>query len=110
VSDDVEGAVGPDRRSFIKRLVVAGAFAVPVVSSFTMMGVDGVFGGSAGAQVSNPNTTPTTDDPNEDENNRGDENGDGDNKKKNQSQSSTTQGSANAAAAQAVESNPKFTG
>jgi hypothetical protein len=45
VSDEHEliEAVGPDRRKFVKGLIAAGVFAVPVVSSFTMSGVESVF-------------------------------------------------------------------
>ncbi len=52
------GAVGPDRRTFVKGLVVGSVFAAPVVSSFTMSGVEAVFGSKAGATVlmSNANT------------------------------------------------------
>src|SRR5260370_38286832 len=53
------GAVGPDRRTFVKGLVVGSVFAAPVVSSFTMSGVEAVFGSKAGATVlmSNANTS-----------------------------------------------------
>jgi hypothetical protein len=44
VSEDLERALGPDRRTFVKRLVIGTAFAAPVVSSFTMSGVKAVFG------------------------------------------------------------------
>ena len=52
------GAIGPDRRTFVKGLVVGSVFAAPVVSSFTMSGVEAVFGSKAGATVlmSNANT------------------------------------------------------
>lgn len=61
MSDEVEGAIGPDRRAFIKRLVIGTAFAVPVVSSFTMVGVQSVTGGErASAQITNPNTGEST--------------------------------------------------
>jgi hypothetical protein len=36
-------AVGDSRRRFVKRLVVGTAFAAPVVSSFSMNGVNAVF-------------------------------------------------------------------
>jgi hypothetical protein len=41
--NEVTGAVGPDRRKFVKGLIAAGVFAAPVVSSFTMSGVESVF-------------------------------------------------------------------
>lgn len=46
MSDEYEAAdaVGPDRRTFVKGLIAAGIFATPVVSSFTMSGVESVFG------------------------------------------------------------------
>lgn len=59
MSDDLEKAVGHDRRTFIKRLVVGTAFAAPVVSSFTMAGVQATFGSPRTGLV-NPNTTTTT--------------------------------------------------
>jgi len=57
MTDDLERAIGPDRRSFIKRLVVTTAFAAPAVSSFTMSGVQAVFGGGRIMGIGNTNTT-----------------------------------------------------
>jgi hypothetical protein len=59
VSEDLERAVGPDRRTFIRGLVIGSAFAAPVVSSFTMSGVQAVFGTKIGALTgaANCNTT-----------------------------------------------------
>jgi len=57
LSEDLERAVGPDRRTFVKRLVVGTAFAAPVVASFTMSGVGAVFGGNTPSGVQNPNTS-----------------------------------------------------
>ena len=56
----LEGAVGHDRRTFIKRLVIGSVFAAPIVSSFTMSGIEAAFGSSqrSTAMVSNANTTP----------------------------------------------------
>jgi len=59
--EDLEKAFRSDRRTFIKRLVAGTAFAAPIVSSFTLAGVEAVFGskrGSAGAL--GPNTPTTT--------------------------------------------------
>ena len=58
--EEAIGAVGPDRRTFVRRLVVGAVFAAPVVSSFTMSGVDAIFGTGAGATTTTvgPNTTP----------------------------------------------------
>jgi hypothetical protein len=45
VSDDLERAISETaygRRTFLRRLVVGSAFAVPVVSSFSMAGVNAV--------------------------------------------------------------------
>jgi len=66
VSEDLERAIGPDRRTFIKRLVIGTAFAAPVVSSFTMSGVQAVFGTEIGALTgaANCNTTPPLAPPN----------------------------------------------
>jgi hypothetical protein len=57
LSEHLERAVGPDRRTFVKRLVVGTAFAAPVVASFTMSGVGAVFGGNTPSGVQNPNTS-----------------------------------------------------
>jgi hypothetical protein len=57
VTDDLERAVGPDRRTFIRRLVVGTAFAAPVVASFRMSGVTAVLGGDRIMGVGNANTT-----------------------------------------------------
>jgi hypothetical protein len=59
VPDDTEAlneAVGPDRRTFVKRLVATTAFAAPVVSSFTMSGIEAVFGTKVGATTLMGNT------------------------------------------------------
>ena len=66
MSEDLERAIGPDRRTFIKRLVIGTAFAAPVVSSFTMSGVQAVFGAKVGAitGVANCNSTPPSAPPN----------------------------------------------
>ena len=84
---EFEKAVGPDRRAFLKRLLIGTAFAAPVVSSFTMTGVGAVFGSSV-PQLANGNVEPTT--------------------------TTTTAppeaGNAGAGAAEAVESQPRFTG
>ena len=42
-----------DRRTFVKRVAVTSAFAVPVVSSFSMSGVNTAF-----AAPMSPNTQP----------------------------------------------------
>ena len=57
MTDDLERVIGPDRRSFIKRLVVTTVFAAPAVSSFTMSGVQAVFGGGRIMGIGNTNTT-----------------------------------------------------
>ena len=41
--DELLDHVGTDRRQFVKRLVIGSAFATPVVSSFSMSGVNSVF-------------------------------------------------------------------
>jgi hypothetical protein len=46
MSEDLDRAaesVGDDRRAFLKKMVVGSAFAVPVVSSFSMAGVQAAF-------------------------------------------------------------------
>jgi hypothetical protein len=45
MSDDVEGVISEEgfgRRTFLRRLAVGSAFAVPVVSSFSMAGINAV--------------------------------------------------------------------
>jgi hypothetical protein len=61
--DDVFEQVGHDRRQFIKRLAVGSAFAVPVVSSFSMSGVNTVFAQSAEVSGGSGGATETTDEP-----------------------------------------------
>jgi hypothetical protein len=72
VSDDFEAAtegLGDGRRAFLKKMAVGTAFAVPVVSSFTMAGIQAVYaqtptasGGvsGSGAAKSTTTTTPAT--------------------------------------------------
>jgi hypothetical protein len=55
--EPLNDAVGPDRRTFVKALVVGTVFAAPIVSSFTMSGIESVFGGAAGASMAMSNTT-----------------------------------------------------
>ena len=64
MSDDVEGAIGEagyGRRTFLRRLAMGSAFAVPVVASFSMAGISAV---SAQADqyttIGNCNTTVLT--------------------------------------------------
>jgi hypothetical protein len=66
VTDELERAVGADRRTFVKRLVIGTAFAVPAVSSLTMSGVEAVFGADAGpiTALANSNCTPAPAPPN----------------------------------------------
>lgn len=84
MSDDLERAIEavPDgRRAFIRKLVIGGAVAAPVVSSFTMTGVQAVYAQTPGTSAprstttqpgetstttttTNPNTTTTTTNPN----------------------------------------------
>lgn len=60
--DNALEGVGDERRSFLKKMVVASAFAVPVVSSFTMSGVGAVYAQAAAASgdVSGGNATTST--------------------------------------------------
>lgn len=85
MSDDLEraiDAVPEDRRAFIRKLVIGTAVAAPVVSSFTMTGVQAVYAQtpatsaprttttqpgsttSTSTTTTNPNTTTTTTNPN----------------------------------------------
>jgi hypothetical protein len=60
--EEAIGAVGPDRRTFVRRLVMGAVFAAPVVSSFTMGGVQAVFGAEDNVRsttmLTDSNTTP----------------------------------------------------
>jgi hypothetical protein len=60
VNGGVDDALGPDRRTFVRRLVVGGVFAAPIVSSFSMSGIQAVFGSTprSTALAGNANTTP----------------------------------------------------
>ncbi|MGH9028900.1 MAG: hypothetical protein ACRDV4_04720 [Acidimicrobiales bacterium] len=44
-ADEVAEHVGFDRRAFVKRVVIGSAFAVPVITSFSMSGVNSAFAG-----------------------------------------------------------------
>jgi hypothetical protein len=67
--DEFEAAlegVEPDRRAFLKKLAV-GAFAAPVVASFSMTGIKAAYaapaqasGGVGGTETDNTTTTSTT--------------------------------------------------
>lgn len=61
--EEAIGAVGPDRRTFVRRLIIGAAFAGPVVSSFTMTGASSIFGSGAGATTMTGNTTPAPEAP-----------------------------------------------
>ena len=64
--DQALDGVDDSRRSFLKKMAVTSAFAVPVVSSFTMTGIKAVYaqtprvsGQVSGGQVSQSTTTTT---------------------------------------------------
>jgi hypothetical protein len=56
-NDDTAGnRPGFDRRTFVKRVVIGTAFAVPVVTSFSMSGVNSAFAAapsSSNTQINN---------------------------------------------------------
>jgi hypothetical protein len=58
VSEDLERAISPTRRTFIKRIVVGTAFAAPVVASFRMSGISALFPGAAPTGAVKSNTAP----------------------------------------------------
>ncbi len=65
MSEDFEAAtegLGDGRRSFLKKMAIGTAFTVPVVSSFTMAGVQAVYAQTptASGQVSAGNATAST--------------------------------------------------
>lgn len=57
----VEEAVGDDRRAFMRKMIVGTAFTVPVVSSFTMSGVQAAFAQTP--PVSAPRRGPAAEEP-----------------------------------------------
>ena len=68
IANDDATAEGFDRRRFLKRVAIGSAVAVPVVSSFSMSGVNAAFAqqtnvsGKKPASSGGSGTTPTTDD------------------------------------------------
>jgi hypothetical protein len=67
VSEDFEAAtegLNDGRRSFLKKLAIGTAFTVPVVSSFTMAGIQAVYAqtptASGKVSAGNANTTTTS--------------------------------------------------
>jgi hypothetical protein len=74
VSENFEAAtegMGDDRRAFLKKMAIGTAFTVPVVSSFTMAGIQAVYaqtptasgrvsGGTAGASTTTSPSTSTS--------------------------------------------------
>jgi hypothetical protein len=49
---------GSDRRTFLRRLVIGTAFAVPLVSSFSMTGISAAYAGQGHGRNSNPVQNP----------------------------------------------------
>lgn len=65
MSEDFEAAtegLGDGRRQFLKKMAIGTAFTVPVVSSFTMAGIQAVYAQtpSASGKVSAGNVTAST--------------------------------------------------
>ena len=65
MSEDFEAAtegLGDGRRSFLKKMAIGTAFTVPVVSSFTMAGIQAVYAQTptASGRVSAGNVTGST--------------------------------------------------
>lgn len=77
MSDDFEAAtegLGDGRRAFLKKMAIGTAFTVPVVSSFTMAGIQAVYAqtptssgavspsnaGKTTTTTTTPNTTPSS--------------------------------------------------
>lgn len=50
--DEVLDEIDPSRRGFLKRIAVGAAFATPVVSSFSMRGLNLNVAGAQGSNVS----------------------------------------------------------
>jgi uncharacterized membrane protein len=69
VSEDFEAAtegLGDGRRSFLKKMAIGTAFTVPVVSSFTMAGIQAVYAqtptasGNVSANTASNSTTTSS--------------------------------------------------
>ncbi len=65
MAEDFDAAIEANgRRAFLKKLAIGTAFATPVVSSFSMSGINAVYaqtaGGSGGVQGSNESATTST--------------------------------------------------
>jgi hypothetical protein len=63
MSEDLErvvDSVGDDRRAFLKKMVVGTAFAVPVVSSFSMAGIQAAFAQTPAVSPRQTTPAPTT--------------------------------------------------
>lgn len=67
MSEDFEAAtegLGDGRRQFLKKMAIGTAFTVPVVSSFTMAGIQAVYAqtptASGRVSAGNASNTPTT--------------------------------------------------
>jgi len=60
--DNALGGLSDDRRSFLKKLAIGSAFAVPVVSSFTMSNITAAYAQTAAtsSQVSAGGASNTT--------------------------------------------------
>jgi len=70
--DNALGGLSDDRRSFLKKLAIGSAFAVPVVSSFTMSNITAAYaqtaatssqvsaGGASNTTTTSTSTTTTT--------------------------------------------------
>ena len=75
--DNALGGLSDDRRSFLKKLAIGSAFAVPVVSSFTMSNITAAYaqtaatssqvsaGGASNTTTTSTSTTTTTTAPNQ---------------------------------------------
>jgi hypothetical protein len=64
MSDDLDAVINQtshDRRTFLRRLIIGTAFAVPIVSSFSMTGIQAVYAEGQGG-IRNPNQTRHRDD------------------------------------------------
>ena len=70
MSEDFDAAtagLGDDRRRFLKKMAIGTAFTVPVVSSFTMAGIQAVYAqtptASGKVSAGNASNTPTSSSP-----------------------------------------------
>jgi hypothetical protein len=61
--EEILERVGDDRRSFLRKMVIGTAFAAPVVSSFSLHGMQAVFAQTPATSATRPPGAPGTTSP-----------------------------------------------